>query len=104
MCFVPLNSALRQLVFGDAGPALDKVIVDGRLVVDGGRLLTIDLPTLRQEAETCAAELRSELEQIRVRVQPLYGDIEHAAQRAQSTDWRLRAYISPEASKTRKKP
>jgi guanine deaminase len=104
MCFVPLNSALRQLVFGDAGPALDKVIVDGRLVVDGGRLLTIDLPTLRQEAETCAAELRSELERIRVRVQPLYGDIERAAQRAQSTDWRLRAYISPEASKTRKKP
>ena len=57
MCFVPLNSAIRQLVFGDAAPALDKVIVDGRLVVDQGRLLTIDLTALRREAEACAAEL-----------------------------------------------
>jgi 5-methylthioadenosine/S-adenosylhomocysteine deaminase len=95
MCFVPLNSALRQLVFGDAAPALDKVIVDGRLVVDGGRLLTIDLAALRQEADDCAAELRSELQQIRARVMPLYGDIERAARRAQAMDWHLSAYSAP---------
>ena len=89
ICFVPLNSAVRQLVFGDAGPALDKVIIDGRLVVDNGRLLTIDMKALRSEAEQFAAELRSELTTISDRVRPLYGHIERAAQRAQVTEWRL---------------
>jgi 5-methylthioadenosine/S-adenosylhomocysteine deaminase len=92
MCFVPLNSAVRQLVYGDAGPALDKVIVDGRLVVDEGRLLTIDLAGLRQEAERYAAVLRSELGEIIERVQPLYRDIERAAKRAHATEWRLEHY------------
>jgi guanine deaminase len=92
MCFVPLNSAVRQLVYGDAAPALDKVIVDGRLVVEDGRLLTIDLAALRQEAERYAAVLRSELAEIIERVQPLYGDIERAAKRAQTTRWRLEHY------------
>jgi guanine deaminase len=89
ICFVPLNSAIRQLVFGDAGPALDKVIVNGRLVVDEGRLLTIDVEALRRDAELCAAELREELGRIADRVRPLYGDIERAAKRALSTEWRL---------------
>jgi 5-methylthioadenosine/S-adenosylhomocysteine deaminase len=89
MCFVPLNSAVRQLVFGDAAPALDKVIVDGRLVVDEGRLLTIDLAALRQQAEGYAAVLRSELGEIIARLQPLYPHIERAAKRAHTTEWRL---------------
>ena len=94
MCFVPLNSALRQLVFGDAAPAIDAVIVDGRVVVDDARLLTIDLVALRQEAEICAAELRRELGDVIERVKPLYGDIERAAKRGQSTEWRLAHYRS----------
>ena len=89
ICFVPLNSAARQLVFGDAGPALDKVIVGGRMVVDNARLLTIDMEALRSEAEQFAAELRGELTTISDRVRPLYGHIERAAQRAQATEWRL---------------
>jgi hypothetical protein len=79
-------------VFGDAAPAIDKVIVDGHVVVDDGRLLTIDLAALRQEAEACAADLRRELDEITARVKPLYGDIERAAKRAQATEWRLSHY------------
>jgi len=92
MCFVPLNSAVRQLVFGDAAPAIETVIVEGRVVVDKGRLLTVDLSTFRQEAETCAADLRRELGEITDRVKPLYPDIERAARRAESTEWRLSCY------------
>ena len=94
MCFVPLNSAVRQLVFGDAAPAIETVIVDGRVVVDDGRLLTVDLLALRREAEAYAADLRRQLGDIADRVKPLYGDIERAAKRAQSTEWRLSAYAA----------
>ena len=89
IAFVPLNSAIRQLIFGDAAPALDKVIVDGRLVVDDGLLLTIDLGTLRSEAERYAGDLRSELKTITERVKPLFPAIERALKRAYATDWRL---------------
>ena len=89
IAFVPLNSAVRQLIFGDAAPALDKVIVDGRLVVDEGRLLTIDLAGLRDEAEGYAADLRAELNAITERVKPLFPAIERALGRAHATDWRL---------------
>lgn len=89
ICFVPLNSAVRQLVFGDASPAIDKVIVDGRLIVDDGKLLTIDMKALRRDAEQCAADLQLELKRIVDRVSPLYPYIERAAQRAQVTEWQL---------------
>jgi len=89
IAFVPLNSAVRQLIFGDAAPALDKVIVDGRLVVDEGRLLTIDLAGLRNEAEGYAAELRTELTTITERVKPLFPAIERSLERAHATDWHI---------------
>jgi hypothetical protein len=44
---------------------------------------------LRRQAQRYAAELRDELSRITERVKPLYGDIERAARRAQSTEWRL---------------
>src|SRR5262245_1644990 len=47
ICFVPLNPAVRQ-----------------RVIVDGGRLLTIDVAALRRQPENYAAELRDELERI----------------------------------------
>ena len=89
IAFVPLNSAIRQLIFGDAAPALDKVIVDGRLVVDEGRLLTIDLAGLRDEAEGYAADLRAGLDTITGRVKPLFPAIERALERAHATDWHI---------------
>jgi 5-methylthioadenosine/S-adenosylhomocysteine deaminase len=94
MCFVPLNSAVRQLVFGDAAPALETVIVDGRVVVDHGRLLTLDLAALRREAEAYATELRRELGDVTEKLRPLFADIERAAERAQATEWRLSAYAA----------
>ena len=94
MCFVPLNSAVRQLVFGDAPPALETVVVDGRIVVAGGRLQTVDPDALRQEAEAYARELRRELRDVTQRVTPLFAHIERAAQRAHATEWRLSAYAT----------
>jgi guanine deaminase len=50
--FTPLNDVVWQLVHGVPDAAVDRVIVGGRTVVDGGRLLTLDEPaTLAAAAE-----------------------------------------------------
>ena len=55
--YVPLRDALRQLVHGENGAAVDRVLVGGRLVVDGGRVLTVDEPALRRRAQAAAERL-----------------------------------------------
>ena len=40
--FLPLNSALRQLVYTEGGRGVKTVIVGGRVVIDDGRLTTMD--------------------------------------------------------------
>ena len=40
--FVPLNSAARQMVFAESGAAIDTVIVDGRILMAGRTLESID--------------------------------------------------------------
>ena len=56
--FVPLNDALLQLVFSEAGAAVDTVMIDGRVVLDRGRLVTVDEQKVRVAAEAAAARLR----------------------------------------------
>jgi cytosine/adenosine deaminase-related metal-dependent hydrolase len=56
--FVPLNDPLLQLVFSEAGAAVDTVMIDGRVVLDRGRLVTVDEAKVRAAAEAAAARLR----------------------------------------------
>jgi guanine deaminase len=55
--YVPLGNALRQVVYTENGAAVDSVMVAGRLVVDHGRITTIDEAKLRRDAEAAAAYL-----------------------------------------------
>jgi guanine deaminase len=55
--YVPLRDPLRQLVHGESGAAVDRVLVGGRLVVDRGRVLTVDEPALRRQAQAAAERL-----------------------------------------------
>jgi 5-methylthioadenosine/S-adenosylhomocysteine deaminase len=55
--YVPLNDALLQLVNGESGAAVASVMIDGRLVLDGGRMLTVDETKVRAEAERAMARL-----------------------------------------------
>jgi 5-methylthioadenosine/S-adenosylhomocysteine deaminase len=57
--WVPLNDALLQLVNGESGAAVDSVMVGGRLVLEHGRLLTVDEAKIRAEAERTAERLRT---------------------------------------------
>ena len=60
--FVPLNSAARQIVFSESGAAVDTVLVAGRPVVRGHKLLTVDEAALAAEAAEISPGFRKEVE------------------------------------------
>ncbi len=51
IAYLPFNSAARQVVYAEAGRGVHSVIVGGAVVVDAGRVTTIDEVALRQEAD-----------------------------------------------------
>jgi guanine deaminase len=55
--YVPLRDATRQLVHGENGSAVDRVLVGGRLVLEHGRVLTVDEAALRVQAQAAAERL-----------------------------------------------
>jgi 5-methylthioadenosine/S-adenosylhomocysteine deaminase len=56
--FVPLNNVLLQIVNTESAGAVDSVMIDGRLVLEHGRLTTVDEARVRAQAEAAAARLR----------------------------------------------
>jgi 5-methylthioadenosine/S-adenosylhomocysteine deaminase len=55
--YVPLNEALLHVVFCEDGTGVDRVMVGGRIVVEGGRVLSVDMPKLAQEASESVQRL-----------------------------------------------
>jgi len=55
--YLPLNHAIRQVVFAEEGRAVDKVMVGGRMVVRDGRPLLVDYARLRAEVTARSAAL-----------------------------------------------
>ena len=59
-CFVPLNSAARQLVFGESGSGIETVIIDGRVVMEDRKLTTINEGELRDAVEVLMDVVRKD--------------------------------------------
>ncbi|HSD55494.1 MAG TPA: amidohydrolase family protein [Burkholderiales bacterium] len=55
--YVPLNDVVNQIVFCEDGTGVDSVMIGGRMVLDRGRLTTVDLARLRAQAEEAVARL-----------------------------------------------
>ena len=49
--YLPYNSAARQLVYTETGRGIDSVMIDGRMVLQDGKVTTIDEDALRREVE-----------------------------------------------------
>jgi cytosine/adenosine deaminase-related metal-dependent hydrolase len=49
--YLPYNSAARQLVYTETGRGIDSVMIDGRMVLQAGKVTTIDEDALRREVE-----------------------------------------------------
>jgi guanine deaminase len=74
--FTPLNDVVNQLVHTEDGSAVDKVMVGGKLVVDGGEILTLDRHALRIRAQVTAERLRrshAAARDVAERLEPIVG-------------------------------
>jgi len=56
----PLNHPVRQLVFCETGSGVDTVLVGGRVIVQGGRVLTVDEAALKKKVQIAADRLREQ--------------------------------------------
>jgi 5-methylthioadenosine/S-adenosylhomocysteine deaminase len=56
--WVPLNDPVNQLVFAETGASVDTVLIDGRVVVEGGRIATFDVDAVVGEVRAMARALR----------------------------------------------
>jgi 5-methylthioadenosine/S-adenosylhomocysteine deaminase len=77
--YVPFNSAARQLVFADAGRAIETVMVDGRTVVRDRRMVTIDEAELRRLVERAMPAVRRDFARSRAdfaKVQPYLDEVQ----------------------------
>jgi guanine deaminase len=74
--FTPLNDLINQLVHTEDGSAVDKVMVGGKLVVDGGEILTLDRRALNGRAQAAAERLRrshAAARDVAERLEPIVG-------------------------------
>jgi 5-methylthioadenosine/S-adenosylhomocysteine deaminase len=74
--YVPCHDLVTQIVFTENGAAVDSVMIGGRLVLDRGRLTTIDEKKLRRDAAAAAGRLYAANAQTRAfarQLQPFVG-------------------------------
>ena len=75
IAFTPLNDIRRQLVFCENGSSVVMTIVAGRVVVEHGRLLTVDEEAIKAEVREFTASHRDEMNKVRdaaQRLEPYY--------------------------------
>jgi guanine deaminase len=69
--YVPLNDAVNQVVYAEDGTGVHSVMIGGRLVVDAGRVTTLDVSTLAARAQAAVERLRTANEPARRLVEAL---------------------------------
>lgn len=84
--FVPLNSAVRQLVYTEGGRAVDTVIVDGRIVIEDGRSTMIDEADLVARVDDVMPGFLSDFATISARVAGLKPYLDEAHRRIWAED------------------
>jgi 5-methylthioadenosine/S-adenosylhomocysteine deaminase len=57
--WIPLNDPLQQFVFGERGAGVRRVIIDGKLVLDQGRILSFDEQAVLREVRHLLRDTRA---------------------------------------------
>jgi guanine deaminase len=79
---LPLNDAVRQLVYAERGQGLDLVVVDGELAMRGGRLCGIDEAAIAAEIAQAHARLAPSFARNEARVEPIRRSMERIYRRS----------------------
>ena len=77
----PKEHMLHQLVYAELGRSVDTVLVDGRVVVRDGRVVTVDVESLLQEAQELVSRIWSALPERQQRFEearPMLEELERA--------------------------
>jgi len=91
----PLNHALNALVYAETGADVDTVLVDGRTVVERGRVLTVDEERLRARAQEAADRLRRQNAAAWALAEQLTPYIAAACRAAVATPYPVNRYAAP---------
>jgi 5-methylthioadenosine/S-adenosylhomocysteine deaminase len=91
--FVPFNSAARQIVFAESGRAVETVFVDGRPVVRGGKLVTLDETKLAAEAAELAPAFRRDAANLAARNSDLVAPLLDANRAAWKVPLGIHRYV-----------
>ena len=91
--FVPLNSAVRQLVFTEGGRGVESVVVDGKVVVDNRKVASIDEAALYAEAAELAKGLMKDLDAVQGRLGKLMPYLLEAHRRTWAEDVGTNRYV-----------
>ncbi len=94
--YLPLNDPTNQVVHVEDGGGVDSVMIGGRLVLDRGRLLTVDETALRRRVEAAASRLAALGEPARAlagRLEPVVGGFCRALA---GKPYRVERYGAPE--------
>jgi 5-methylthioadenosine/S-adenosylhomocysteine deaminase len=93
--FVPLNDPVRQVVYCENGSSVRTVLVNGRVVVDEGKLTTLDLGALREEGTEFARKAVADNRAVREQYERLRPYFEEMHRRAVSVDLGFDAFPPP---------
>jgi 5-methylthioadenosine/S-adenosylhomocysteine deaminase len=91
--FVPFNSAARQIVYAESGRAVETVFVNGRPVVRGGKLVTVDEAKLAAEAAELAPAFRRDADDLATRIADLTAPLLDANRAAWRVPLGMQRYV-----------
>ncbi|MEJ1977169.1 MAG: amidohydrolase family protein [Acetobacteraceae bacterium] len=89
---IPLNAPVTQLVLAEDGTSVDSVMVGGRFVVRGRRLLTIDLPGLAARAAAARAVMNERAGPARARFDAVAPVIQAFCPALAAAPWPIHRY------------
>jgi 5-methylthioadenosine/S-adenosylhomocysteine deaminase len=91
--YLPFNSAVRQIVYGESGRGVETVIIDGRVVMRDRKILTVDEAALRAELDAAVPQFRRDADAVIARTAQLRPYITEADRRIWTQDVGLDRYV-----------
>jgi 5-methylthioadenosine/S-adenosylhomocysteine deaminase len=94
--WTPLNDPKKHLVFCESGSSVDTSIVDGRLIMEGGKIKTLNVPDVAAELCSMVPEFRANLSKAQNRAHRLWPCVDEIYYRVARTSTGLNRWTENE--------